>query len=112
MTDVLVCIKRVPDSSGQILLTDDAQGIDGRFVGFTVSDHENSAIELAVRVADATGGTVTLLTVGPAEAVEQLRSTLALGAHAAVLVEADDPAAIGPVDVAREIAQVVADHAV
>ena len=109
MTNVLVCIKRVPDSSGQILLTDDAQGIDGRYVGFTVSDHENSAIELAIRVADATGGTVTLVTVGPSEAVEQLRSTLALGGHAAVLVEAD-PAAIGPVDVAREIAQVVADH--
>ena len=109
MTNVLVCVKRVPDSSGQILLTDDAQGIDGRFVGFTVSDHENSAIELAIRVADATGGTVTLLTVGPEEAVEQLRSTLALGGHAAVLVEAD-PAAIGPVDVAREIAQVIADH--
>ena len=110
MTDVLVCIKRVPDSSGQILLTDDAQGIDGRYVGFTVSDHENSAIELAITVADATGGTVTVLTVGPPEATEQLRDALALGGQAAVLVEAD-PAAIGPADVAREIAAVVEDHA-
>jgi electron transfer flavoprotein beta subunit len=109
MTNVLVCIKRVPDSSGQILLTDDAQGIDGRFVGFTISDHENSAIELAIRVADATGGTVTLLTVGPDEATEQLRGALALGGQAAVLVEAD-PATLGPADIAREIARVVADH--
>jgi electron transfer flavoprotein beta subunit len=109
MTDVLVCIKRVPDSSGEILLTDDAQSIDGRYVGFTISDHENSAIELAIRVADATGGSVTVLTVGPPEAVEQLRGALALGGHSAVLVEAD-PAAIGPADIAREIAQVVADH--
>jgi len=107
---ILVCIKRVPDSSGQILLTDDAQGIDGRFVGFTVSDHENSAIELAITVADATGGTVTVLTVGPPEATEQLRDALALGGQAAVLVETD-PAAIGPADVAREIAAVVEDHA-
>ncbi len=110
MTDVLVCIKRVPDSSGQILLTDDAQGIDGRYVGFTVSDHENSAIELAITVADATGGSVTVLTVGPPEATEQLRDALALGGQAAVLVEAD-PAAFGPADVAREIAAVVEDHA-
>lgn len=110
MTNVLVCIKRVPDSSGQIMLTDDAQGVDARYVGFTVGDHENSAIELAIRVADATGGTVTLLTVGPAESVEQLRSALALGAHAGVLVEAD-PAALGPADIAREIAHVVTDHA-
>ncbi|MGH3457275.1 electron transfer flavoprotein subunit beta/FixA family protein [Aeromicrobium sp.] len=110
MTNVLVCVKRVPDSSGQIMLTDDAQGIDARFVGFTVGDHENSAIELAIRVADATGGTVTLLTVGPAEAVDQLRSSLALGGHAGVLVEAD-PASLGPEDVAHEIAQVVTEHA-
>jgi electron transfer flavoprotein beta subunit len=110
MTNVLVCVKRVPDSSGQVLLTDDAQGIDGRFVGFTVSDHENSAVELAIRVADATGGTVTLLTIGPSEATEQLRTMLSLGAHAAVLVEAD-PATIGPSDVAHEIAQVINDHA-
>ncbi|MEP6816502.1 MAG: hypothetical protein ABI873_13215 [Marmoricola sp.] len=109
MTDILVCIKRVPDSSGQILLTDDAQGVDGRYVGFTVSNHERSAVELAIRMADATGGTVTLLTVGPADAVEQLRSTLALGCHAAVLVEAD-PARLGPSDVAHEIAAVVRDH--
>ena len=109
MTDVLVCVKRVPDSSGQILLTDDAQGVDGRYVGFTVSNHESSAVELALQVAQATGGTVTLLTVGAPEAVEQLRATLALGAHAAVHVEAD-PAALGPADVAREIAAVVADH--
>jgi electron transfer flavoprotein beta subunit len=92
------------------LLTDDAQGVDARYVGFTVGDHENSAIELAIRVADATGGTVTLLTVGPEDAVDQLRGSLALGAHSAVLVEAD-PATIGPSDIAHEIANVVSEHA-
>jgi len=107
---ILVCIKRVPDSSGQILLTEDAQGVDGRYVGFTVSENESSAVELAIRVADATGGSVTLLTVGTADAVEQLRSTLALGCQAAVLVEAD-PTRLGPADVAHEIAAVVRDHA-
>ena len=110
MTNVLVCIKRVPDAPSQVQLTDDAQAVDARHVGFTVGDHENSAIELAIRVADATGGTVTLLTVGPAEAADELRSSLALGAHAAVLVEAD-PTTIGPSDIAHEIAQVVTAHA-
>ncbi|MDQ6687412.1 MAG: electron transfer flavoprotein subunit beta/FixA family protein [Actinomycetota bacterium] len=109
MTGVLVCIKRVPDSSGQILLTEDAQGVDGRFVGFTVSNDERCAVELAIRVAEATGGSVTVLSVGPAAAVEQLRSTLALGCQAAVLVEAD-PVTLGPSDVAHEIAEVVRDH--
>lgn len=107
---ILVCVKRVPDSSGEVLLTADAQAVDARFVGFTVSNHESSAVELAIRLADATDGSVTLLTVGPEEAVEQLRSMLGLGCHAATLV-VGEPTALGPVDVAREIAAVVTDHA-
>ena len=107
--DVLVCIKRVPDSSSQILLTEDAQAVDGRHVGFTVSPHEECAVELAVRLADATGGTATVLTLGPAEAAEQLRNALALGTGAAVHIEADTTR-FGPVDVAREIAAVVREH--
>lgn len=106
---ILVCIKRVPDSSGEVLLTADQQAVDARFVGFTVSNHESSAVELAIRLADATDGSVTLLTVGPSESVDQLRTMLSLGCHAATLVEAD-PTALGPADVAREIAAVVTAH--
>jgi electron transfer flavoprotein beta subunit len=107
--DVLVCIKRVPDFSGEVLLTADGQSADARFVGFTLSDHDSCAVELAVQIATATGGQATVLTVGAAEAVEQLRSALGVGCAAAVLVEAD-PVAMGPADVAGEIAQVVRDH--
>jgi electron transfer flavoprotein beta subunit len=107
---VLVCIKRIPDVAGEVMLTDDQQAVDARFVGYTVSNHEGSAVELAIRIADATAGSVTLLTVGPAESTEQLRQMLGLGAHAATLVEAD-PTVLGPADVAREIAAVVSDHA-
>ena len=56
MANVLVCIKRVPDSSGEIVLTDDGQSVDARHVGYTVSPHEESAVELAVQIAAATGG--------------------------------------------------------
>ncbi|HET8604945.1 MAG TPA: electron transfer flavoprotein subunit beta/FixA family protein [Marmoricola sp.] len=106
---VLVCIKRVPDSSSQILLTEDAQAVDGRHVGFTVSPHEECAVELAIRLADATGGRATVLTLGPPEAAEQLRNALALGCGAAVHIEAD-ATGFGPADVAREIAAVVREH--
>ena len=108
--NVLVCIKRVPDVAGEVMLTADEQSVDARHVGFTVSNHESSAVELAIRIADATAGSVGLLTVGPAEATEQLRAMLGLGCHAATLVECD-PTALGPADVAREIAAVVTDHA-
>lgn len=106
MTDVLVCIKRVPESSTEVLLTADGMGVDARNVGWTTSPHEEAAVELATQVAGATGGTSTVLTLGPADAVEQLRGALAVGVDAAILVEAD-VAAFGPADVARAIADVV-----
>ena len=109
MTDVLVCIKRVPDSSGEVVLTEDAQAVDGRYAGFTTSAHEECAVELAIRVAAATGGRASVLTLGDADAVEQLRAALAVGCTAATHVEAD-PSRLGPADVAREIAAVVRAH--
>jgi electron transfer flavoprotein beta subunit len=109
MTNVLVCIKRVPDFSGEVLLSEDAQSADARFVGFTLSNHESCAVELAVQIASSTGGSATVLSVGDADTVEQLRSALGVGCAAAVLVEAE-PVAMGPADIAREIAAVVRDH--
>jgi electron transfer flavoprotein beta subunit len=109
MVNVLVCIKRVVDSTGEVVLTEDAQGVDGRYAGFTMSAHEECAVELAVQVAAATGGEATVLTLGDADAVEQLRSALAVGCTAATHVLAE-PGRFGPADVAREIAAVVRDH--
>jgi electron transfer flavoprotein beta subunit len=109
MTNVLVCIKRVVDSSSEVVLTDDGQAVDGRFAGFTMSTHEECAVELAVQIAAATGGTATVLTLGDADATEQLRSALAVGCTAAVHIVADSQT-FGPADVAREIAAVAADH--
>jgi electron transfer flavoprotein beta subunit len=111
MTGVLVCVKRVVDSSGEVVLTDDGQSVDGRFAGFTVSNHEECAVELAVQVAAATEGTASVLTLGDADAVEQLRSALAVGCTAATHIEADS-SLLGPADVAREIAAVVRDRGV
>jgi electron transfer flavoprotein beta subunit len=106
---VLVCVKRVVDSSSEVVLTEDGQAVDGRYAGFTMSAHEECAVELAVQVAAATGGTATVLTLGDADAVEQLRAALAVGCTAAVHVVAD-AATFGPADVAREIAAVARDH--
>jgi electron transfer flavoprotein beta subunit len=104
MTTVLVCVKRVPDVGGAVMLTADAQSVDARHVGFTLSAHESCAVELAVQIGES-----TVLTLGPAEAVEQLRSALGVGCTAATLVEADT-SRFGPADVAREIAAVVRAH--
>lgn len=106
---VLVCVKRVPDASSSVVLTEDAQAVDGRYVGFTLSNHENCAVELAVRLADGTGGSATVLSLGPEESVDQLIGALSLGCRAATLVVADS-SRFGPADVVREVAAVVRAH--
>jgi electron transfer flavoprotein beta subunit len=106
--DVLVCVKRVPMVGGRVALTADGQDVDTRLSGFTVSPHEECAVEEAVRITERVGGTVTVLTLGPPEAAEQLRDLLALGAHRGVLLETNGRE-WGPIATAAAIAQSVRD---
>ncbi len=86
----LVCVKRVPMTGGKIVLTEDAQEIDTRHLGFTISPHEECGVEEAVRLVEALGGESVVLTLGPAEAEEQLRDAMALGANRAVHLVTDE----------------------
>jgi electron transfer flavoprotein beta subunit len=87
--EILVCVKRVPMVGGKIVLTADEQDVDTRMSGFTISPHEECAVEEAVQITERLGGTVSVLTLGPAAAADQLRDALALGAGRAVLLETD-----------------------
>jgi len=81
---VAVCVKRVPITGGRIVLTADAQAIDTQHLGFTISPHEECGVEEAVRLIEANKGESVVLTLGPAEAVEQLRDAMALGIDRAI----------------------------
>jgi electron transfer flavoprotein beta subunit len=87
--EIGVCVKRVPMVGGKIVLTPDAQEVDTRMSGFTISPHEECAVEEAVQITERLGGTVSVITLGPTEAADQLREALALGAKRAVLLETD-----------------------
>ncbi len=87
--NVLICVKRVPTTGGRITLTPDEQDIDTRYSGWTVSPHEECAVEEAVRIVEAHGGSSTVLTLGPPAAEEQLRDALAVGVQEGVLLETD-----------------------
>lgn len=87
--NILVCVKRVPAAGGKMSLTPDEQDIETRYFSFTVSPHEECAIEEAVRLIEAHGGSSTVLTLGPEVATEQLREGMALGIERAVLLETD-----------------------
>jgi electron transfer flavoprotein beta subunit len=87
--NILVCVKRVPATGGRIVLTADGSAIDTRHLGFTISPHEECAVEEAVRIVEAEGGSSAVLTLGPPEAEEQLRDAMAVGIDRAILLETD-----------------------
>ena len=104
--EILVCVKRVPMVGGKIVVTADGQDVDTRMSGFTVSPHEECAVEEAVRRVERFGGRVTVLTLGLPAAADQLRDMLALGASRAVLLETDGRE-WGPIATAEAIVQAV-----
>lgn len=95
--NVLVCIKRVPDTGARFELTADGQEIDTRNLEFTISPHEECAVEEAIELIEAHQGSSTVLSLGPEAATEQIREALAKGIERGILIETDgsewDPAA-------------------
>jgi electron transfer flavoprotein beta subunit len=87
---VLVCVKRVPITGGRMVLTEDAQALETKHLGFTISPHEECGVEEAVRIVEAQGGEVVVLTLGTAEAEEQLRDCMAIGADRGILLKTDE----------------------
>jgi electron transfer flavoprotein beta subunit len=85
--NILVCVKRVPQTGGRIVLTADGQSIDTRFLGHTISPHEECGVEEAVRIVEKEGGSSAVLTLGGPEAEEQLRDAMAIGIDRAILLE-------------------------
>jgi len=106
--EICVCVKRVPMVGGSIAVTADGLDVDVTMSGFTVSPHEECAVEEAVQITERLGGSVTVLTLGPPEAAGQLRDMLALGASRGVLLQTDG-AEWGSVATAAAIAAAVRD---
>jgi electron transfer flavoprotein beta subunit len=108
--EIGVCVKRVPQVGGRIVVTPDGQDVDTRMSGFAISPHEECAVEEAVQITERLGGRVSVLTLGPPEAAEQLRDALALGAHRAVLL-ASGGREWGPIGTAGAIVAEARRHA-
>ena len=85
--DVIVCVKRVPDTETRIKIGEGGAAIDPAGVKFIMSPYDEYAVEAALRTKEATGaGEVTLVTLGDDGAQETLRAGLAMGADKAVLL--------------------------
>src|SRR5438045_6252838 len=86
---IAVCVKRVPITGGRIVLAEDARSINTQHLGFTISPHEECGVEEGVRLIEANKGDSVVLTLGPPEAVDQLRDAMALGIDRAIHLQTD-----------------------
>jgi electron transfer flavoprotein beta subunit len=85
----IVCITHVPDTETRIRIAPDGRKIDEAGVKFIVSPYDEYALEQAIRLKEAKGGDVTVLTFGPERAGQGLREALARGATRALHVKGD-----------------------
>ncbi len=86
---ILVCIKHVPDTETKIKVAADGVSIDETGVKMILSPYDEYALEEALRIREAHGGEVVLVSAGREAAQTSLRQGLAMGADRAVLVRDD-----------------------
>jgi electron transfer flavoprotein beta subunit len=85
--NVLVCAKRVPDTSEEeVHLKNDGSDIERDDLVFAVNEPDNYAVEEALQITERLGGEVTVVTIGNDEDEEILRREMAMGAKRGVLV--------------------------
>ena len=77
MPNIVVLVKRVPDTNARIIVNGDR--VDLSAVKWVISPYDEFAIENALRHKEAAGGTVTALTLGPAESDKVLKDAKAIG---------------------------------
>ena len=84
---IYVCVKQVPDTSGKVAVNPDGTLNRASMQTITNPDDMN-AVEAALKLKDATGCKVTVVTMGPPPAAGMLRELMAMGADEGVLVSA------------------------
>lgn len=85
----IVCISHVPDTEARIKIAADGRHVEEAGLKFIVSPYDEFALEEAIRLKEAKGGEVTVITFGPERASQALRECLARGATKALHVKAD-----------------------
>jgi len=89
---IAVCLKQVPSTDTRIKIAADGKRIDPAGVTFVTNPYDEFALEEAIRIKEARGGEVVVLSVGGSGTVAALRNALAVGADSAVLLKTDaDP---------------------
>lgn len=86
--NIIVCIKQVPDTEalGQVRISQETNTLIREGIPSIINPFDENALEEALRLREKQGGKVTVITMGPPQAEEALRKSLAMGADEAILI--------------------------
>jgi len=105
--NIVVCVKQVPDTAAERKLKPDDATLDRESVDGLINELDEYAIEEALQIAEAHGGVVTVLTMGPDKAAESIRKALSMGADKAVHLVDDALAGSDALQTSYALAQVL-----
>ena len=106
MEKILVGLKRVVDYNVRIRVKTDGSGVETDGVKMSINPFDEIALEEALRIRErGEASEVVVFSIGSADAQQQLRTGLAMGADRAILVETAD--AVDPLSAARAIVKLV-----
>lgn len=105
--NIFVFVKRVPDTESKIRINLETNNINEEDLNFVMSPYDEYAVEEALRLKEAKGGKVTVLSVGPEGTQVILKKALAMGADEAVLIKDDNPETYDGLRTAKILTQVI-----
>jgi electron transfer flavoprotein beta subunit len=104
--NIVVCVKQVPDTAVERSLQPDGR-LDRQTPDGLINELDEYAIEEGLRIAEAHGGEVTILTMGPGKAADSVRKALSMGADKAVHLSDEALAGSDALTTSYAIAQVL-----
>jgi electron transfer flavoprotein beta subunit len=102
---IVVAVKQVAALGDEVEFTDDERDVDPDFLDYALNEWDTFATEEALRLAEASGGEVVVVSVGPEDAEEAMRRCLAMGADRGIRIDTEEK--LDPIQVARALAEVV-----
>ncbi len=88
--NIIACVKQVPDTETLIKVKPDGSGIDETGIKWVMNPYDEFGVEESLKLKEKFGGEVTIVSLGPARALEAIRTALAMGADKGIHI--NDPA--------------------
>ncbi len=87
--NIVVCMKRVPDTATKIRINSENKAIDESGIEYVINPYDEYAIEAGLQIKEKEGGEVVILTLDSSDVAPVVRNALAMGADRAVILKCD-----------------------